>query len=51
MTLNIQPTDATLGAIVTGLDLAVLDDATWGDVEAAFHEYGVLIFPEQYPLC
>ena len=44
---TITPTDATLGAIVTGLDLAALDDAAWRRVENAFHEHAVLIFPGQ----
>ncbi len=47
MPLTIQPTAATLGAMVTDVDLAALNDATWHDVENAFHEYGVLIFPDQ----
>ena len=47
MPLAIEPTGATLGAIVTGVDLATLDAATWNDLEAAFHEHAVLIFPGQ----
>jgi alpha-ketoglutarate-dependent taurine dioxygenase len=45
---QITSTGATLGAIVTGVDLARLDDATWSVIEDAFHEYGVLIFPGQH---
>ena len=45
---KITSTDATLGALVTDIDLAELDDATWTTVESAFHEYGVLIFPGQH---
>src|SRR5207245_11686243 len=41
------PIDATLGAVVTGLDLARLDALTWKTVEQAFHEYAVLVFPTQ----
>jgi len=48
MTLTIKPTRATLGAIITGVDLAKLDDATWTDIERAFHTYAVLIFPAQH---
>jgi alpha-ketoglutarate-dependent taurine dioxygenase len=48
MPLNIQPTDATLGAIVTDVDLAKLNDSTWDEILAAFYEYGVLIFPSQH---
>ena len=47
MTLTVRPLDATLGAIVTGVDLARLDDRSWRDVHAAFLEYGVLVFPDQ----
>ncbi len=48
MPLAIEPTGATLGAIVTGVDLATLDAAAWNDLEAAFHEHAVLIFPGQH---
>ncbi|MEE8041196.1 MAG: TauD/TfdA family dioxygenase [Pseudomonadales bacterium] len=45
---TIQPKDATLGATITDIDLANLDDATWQIVEDAFLAYGVLIFPGQH---
>src|SRR5262245_60627447 len=48
MTLTITPTGATLGAIVTGVDLANLDDAAWADIERAFLAHAVLIFPGQH---
>jgi len=48
MALEITPTDATLGATVCGVDLNQLDDAIFDDIEAAWHEYAVLIFPEQH---
>ena len=48
MPLKIEATGATLGATVTGVDLATLDDATWAAVEHAFHTHAVLIFPRQY---
>ncbi|MCH2124253.1 MAG: TauD/TfdA family dioxygenase [Pirellulaceae bacterium] len=47
MALSIEPTDATLGAIVTGIELSALDDATWREIETAFHEHALLIFPGQ----
>ena len=47
MPLTIRPTEATLGAILTDVDLAALDDLTWREVEDAFHQYAVLIFPGQ----
>jgi alpha-ketoglutarate-dependent taurine dioxygenase len=48
MTITIEPVDATLGAIITDVDLATLDDATWAEIHAAFLTYGVLIFPGQH---
>ena len=47
MTLAITPIDATLGAVVTDVDLAELDDKTWEQIHSAFLEYGLLVFPEQ----
>ena len=52
MTVQLAPritqTDATLGAVITDVDLTQLDDATWRTIEDAFHRYGVLIFPAQH---
>ena len=48
MALKIEQTDATLAATVRGVDLNRLDEATFGEIEDAWHEYGVLIFPEQH---
>lgn len=48
MTITIQPTNATLGAVIQGVELAALSDASWREIEAAFHEYAVLIFPGQH---
>jgi alpha-ketoglutarate-dependent taurine dioxygenase len=45
---DIQPVDATFGAVVTGLKLATLDDATWRHLHTAWLEYALLIFPDQY---
>jgi len=47
MPIKIDPKDATLGATITGIDLAHLDDTSWVIVRQAFLEFGVLIFPEQ----
>ena len=47
METKITPIEATLGAVVTGLDLARMDALTWKTVEQAFHEYAVLVFPAQ----
>ena len=48
MSITIKPTGATLGAIVTDVDLSRLDDATWQEVHEAFLTYGVLVFPGQF---
>jgi alpha-ketoglutarate-dependent taurine dioxygenase len=45
---TIAPIAATLGAVVTDLELARMDAPTWKAVERAFHEYAVLIFPGQH---
>lgn len=47
MTIIVTPIDATLGAVVTGVDLANLTDQAWAEVHAAFLQYAVLVFPEQ----
>src|SRR5262245_62909546 len=44
---TITPIDATLGAVVTDLDLSQMDARTWKTVEQAFHQYAVLVFPAQ----
>jgi alpha-ketoglutarate-dependent taurine dioxygenase len=46
--MNVEPLDATLGAVVTGVRLSDLDDAAWRDVEDAFHRFAVLVFPDQH---
>jgi alpha-ketoglutarate-dependent taurine dioxygenase len=49
MSLRVQPGDATLGATVTGVRIAALDERDWRATLAAFHEHAVLIFPAQHP--
>ncbi|MEO5901934.1 MAG: TauD/TfdA family dioxygenase [Ilumatobacteraceae bacterium] len=46
--IHIEPTGATLGAVVSGVELRSLDDADWTLIEDAFHEHGVLVFPQQH---
>lgn len=48
MTIAIKPINATLGAVISNVALAELDDATWGEIHAAFLTYGVLVFPNQH---
>lgn len=46
--MNIDPIDATFGAIVTGIDLNALTDKQWRSVEQAWYQYAVLVFPDQH---
>ncbi len=48
MSITVRPLDATLGAVVTGVELRALDDDAWAAVEAAFHTHAVLVFPGQF---
>ena len=48
MSVTIRPTDATLGCFVTDVNLATMTDADWHTIEDAFHEFGVLICPQQH---
>src|SRR3546814_13303370 len=44
-----RPLCGALGAEIAGLDLSQpLDDALFAEVEAAFHEHIVLVFPDQH---
>lgn len=46
--LAVECSDATCGAIVTGIRLASLEDELWPAIESAFNQHGVLIFPDQH---
>ena len=47
--LAIQPIEgATLGAVVTGVNLRSLGGAAFEKIEDAWHKHGVLIFREQF---
>src|SRR4051812_2402080 len=46
--ITVERLDATLGAVVTGVRLASLDDETWAEIEAAFHDNAILVFPGQH---
>ena len=48
MSLTLRPTDATLGAVITGVNLDALTTPQWQVIETAFYEYGVLFFPAQH---
>jgi alpha-ketoglutarate-dependent taurine dioxygenase len=47
-TISIEACDATLGASVTGVDLTHPRDAEWTQIDRAFLEFGVLVFPDQH---
>jgi alpha-ketoglutarate-dependent taurine dioxygenase len=47
-TLDIEPLDATFGAVVTGVKLTALDEATFRDLYATWLQYALLIFPDQH---
>jgi len=47
--LEIEPLeDACFGAIVGGVDLRALDQATWQAIHEAWIEFGLLVFPGQF---
>ena len=45
---DLEPLDATFGAIVRGVEIRSLDDATWAWVREAWLEYALVIFPGQF---
>jgi alpha-ketoglutarate-dependent taurine dioxygenase len=47
-TLDIEPIDATFGAIVRGIKVAEVDEATFRALYDAWLEYALLIFPDQH---
>jgi alpha-ketoglutarate-dependent taurine dioxygenase len=46
--MRVTPTNATLGAVVTDVDLSDVDDAMATEIEAAFNQHAVLVFPVQH---
>jgi len=48
MALDVEPLDATFGAIVRGIELRALDDDTWPALHAAWLDHALLIFPGQF---
>ena len=45
---EIEPLDATFGAVVTGLRLTQLDAATFAQLYETWLEYALLLFPDQH---
>jgi len=46
--MQITELDTTLGAVITEVRLAELTDDEWSEIERAFHEHAVLMFPGQH---
>jgi alpha-ketoglutarate-dependent taurine dioxygenase len=46
--LSFEPLDATFGARVSGVHLASIDDDTFDDLYAAWLEYALLVFSDQF---
>ena len=47
-TFEVKPLEATFGAVVNGLKLSQLDDATFAGLYETWLEYALLIFPGQH---
>jgi alpha-ketoglutarate-dependent taurine dioxygenase len=47
-TLDIEPIDASFGAVVKGIKVAELDDGAWRELYDAWLQYALLIFPDQH---
>jgi alpha-ketoglutarate-dependent taurine dioxygenase len=45
---DVQPVDASFGAVVTGINLPALDGPTWKAVHDTWLDYALLIFPGQF---
>ena len=48
VTLDLELLDATFGAVVRGVEIRSLDEATWRAIHAAWIEHALLIFPGQF---
>jgi alpha-ketoglutarate-dependent taurine dioxygenase len=45
---DIAPLNATFGAIIRGVKVAMLDDSTFSDLYATWLKYALLVFPDQH---
>ena len=45
---EVRPVDASFGAVITGIRIPDLDEATWNRLHETWLEYALLIFPGQY---
>jgi len=48
MNLSITPSKASLGAYLRNVNLKTLSSEEWTEIEQAFLEYAVLVFPKQH---
>jgi alpha-ketoglutarate-dependent taurine dioxygenase len=48
VSFDVQPVDASFGAVVTGVRLPDLDEPTWRALHDTWLEYALLIFPGQF---
>ena len=46
--MQVEPLDATFGAVVRDIELVRLDDETWRELHSAWLEHALLIFPGQH---
>ena len=46
--LDIEPLDATFGAMVRGIKVATIDEPTFRELYGAWLDYALLIFPDQH---
>jgi len=46
--VQVEPLDATFGAVVRDIELVRLDDETWRELHSAWLEHALLIFPGQH---
>lgn len=44
----VQPLDATFGAVITGVTLATIDEATSAELHKTWLKYALLVFPGQH---
>jgi alpha-ketoglutarate-dependent taurine dioxygenase len=45
---SVEPLDASFGAIIREIDLPTIDDATFTALVDSWHEYALLVFPDQH---
>ena len=45
---DVQPVDASFGAVITGVRIPGLDQPTWQALHDAWLKYALLIFPGQF---